>query len=118
MELQLRFNRGLVDHGPHLIDLPIPELIEHVFGEDDAPAVDVDAEKFSLRPAVEAEPACDGGRIRHQQLNVEIEVRDLCKVPLQHRAIARQTDLRSLYDTASPTNRPSLSQSCAFRQPI
>src|SRR6185437_1419907 len=88
---KLGFDRRLVDDRPHLHNLLLPEFVEHVLGKRNPLPVHIEAEKFSLRRTVEGEPARDIGRIGDQKLNVEMEVRDFIKIPLQHLAISRQS---------------------------
>src|ERR1700733_1332826 len=82
--LKLRFDRRLVDHRPDLRDSLVPEWIEHVLGKNDPPAVHRQPEKETLRPAVEAESTRDVGRIADQKFDVELEVRDLLEIALEH----------------------------------
>ena len=95
---KLGFDRRLVDNRPHLHDLLFPEFVEHVLGKRNPLPVYIEAEKFSLRRTVEGEPARDIGRIGDQKLNVEAEVRDFIKIPLQHLAMARQSDWPAVVD--------------------
>jgi hypothetical protein len=89
---ELRFDRRLVDHRPDFRDSFAPELIEDILGEDDPSAVHREIEKEALGPAVEAEPARDMGRIADQEFDVELEVRDLFEIALEHRAITGETE--------------------------
>jgi hypothetical protein len=84
---KLRFNRPLVDHRPHLHDSFVAKLIEDVLGEVDPPAVDREIEKEALRPAVEPEPARDVRRVADQEFDVELKVRDLLEIALEHSAV-------------------------------
>jgi hypothetical protein len=68
------------------------ESIAHVFGEDDPSAVHRETEKQTLRPAVEAEPARDMGRLIDNEFDVEPEVGNLLEVALEHGAIAGEPE--------------------------
>jgi hypothetical protein len=89
---KLRFDRPLVEHRPDLRDSFAPELIEDVLGEIDPPAVHRETEKQSLGLAVEAESARHMGRVADQKFDVEMEVRDLLEVALEHGAIAGEAE--------------------------
>src|ERR1700722_6576247 len=89
---KLSFDRRFVDHRPDLRDSFVAELIEDVLRENDPPAVHWETEKEALGPAVEAEPARDMGRIADQEFDVELEVRDLFEIALEHRAITGETE--------------------------
>jgi hypothetical protein len=89
---KVRFDRPLVDHRPDLRNSLVAKLIEDVLGEDDPSAVHRQAKKQTLGPAVESEPARDMGRFADHELDVELEVRDLGEIPLEHGAIAGETE--------------------------
>jgi hypothetical protein len=92
LSLKLRFDRYLVDNRPYRFDLPLVELVEHVFCKRDFASVDLKPDETSSWRAIESEAACDARRLTDQELNVEIKVRDFTKIPLQHFAITRQPD--------------------------
>jgi hypothetical protein len=90
--LKLGFDRRFVDHRPHLRNSFVAKLVEHVFGEVDALAVHRQAEKKTLRPAIEAQPARNTGRFADHEFDVELKVRDLFEIALEHRAITGEAE--------------------------
>jgi hypothetical protein len=49
-------------------------------------------EEQTLRSAVESQPASDERRFADQEFDVELKVRDLLEIALEHRAIAGETE--------------------------
>ena len=89
---KLRFDRRLIEHRPNLRDSLIAELIENVLSEVDPPAVHRETEKETLWPAVEAEPARDVRRVADQEFDVELKVRDLFEIALEHSAVTGEPE--------------------------
>ena len=90
--LKLGFNRRLVDHRPDLGNLASSELVKDVLGEDDPLAIHREAEKETLRPALESQPARNVRRFADHEFDGEPEVRDLLEIALQHGAVAGKTE--------------------------
>jgi len=90
--LKLRLDRGLVDHRPDLSNSLAAKLIEDILGEDDLFAVHRQAEEETLRPAVESKPARDVGRFADQKFDVELKIRNLLEIALQHRAVSGEAE--------------------------
>src|SRR6267142_1345220 len=82
--LKLSFDRRLVDNRPYLCNLFAAKFVDHILGEGNSLAVDMEAEERCLWRTVEAQPARDIRRIGNQYLDVEIKVRNFIKVSLQH----------------------------------
>ncbi len=61
----LSFNCSLIDYGEHRRDLALPQGVEGVLMEDDAPSAHRNAKKFTDRRAVETNPGGDIRFIRH-----------------------------------------------------
>jgi hypothetical protein len=86
--LELRLDGRLVDDRPHRLDPAVPEAVEDVLGEGDAPAAHGEAQERAPGRAVEAQPAGHVGRLDHQKLDLEAKVGDALEVVLQQVAIA------------------------------
>lgn len=88
--LDLGFDGGFIDDGPDGRDPLVAEFVKDILGEFHPAAVDRQAKEQPLGAAVETQARRDMGRIAHQQINAEPQVRDLLEILLQHLAIARQ----------------------------
>src|ERR1700759_4581255 len=88
---QLRFDRRLVDNGPHQLNLVVAE--KDVLLERNCATINWQPEQFTLGCTVEAQTACDRGRIRDQDIDLEVEVRYLFEVLLQHGPVTVEADL-------------------------
>jgi hypothetical protein len=93
IKLNLGLDRGLVYDRPHLNDLILLKLIDHVLGKEHFFAVYGKIEEFSSRRAIEANSARDVGRVGDQDLNIEEQVRNFFEILLQHLEIAGKPDL-------------------------
>ncbi len=89
---ELSFDRRLVDDRPYLRDLALPKFIENILGEANSPAVHLEPKERSLGRTIEAQPARDIRRVGHQQLDLEMKVRNFRKVFLEHLAITGQAN--------------------------
>src|SRR5882724_4986313 len=87
--LKLSFDRRLVDNRPYLCNLFTAKFVDHILGEGNSLAVDMEAEERCLWRTIEAQPARYIRRIGNQYLDVEIKVRNFIKVSLQHFEITR-----------------------------
>ena len=89
---KLRFDGRLVDHRPDLHNSLVAKLIEDVLGEIDSSAVYRQPKKEALWAAIESQPARDVRRIADHKLDVELEVRNLLEIALEHSAIAGKAE--------------------------
>ena len=107
---KLSLDRSLVDHRPDGGNLGSREFIEDVFGKRDPASIDPQTQEVAFRGAIECKAGGKTRRFADQQLNLELQIRDVCEVLT---SIARYPDSRSsrpLCLTWSSTYWPSSSQ--------
>jgi len=77
--LQLSLNPFLIDNAPNLLDLPILELIKHVFAETDASAIRVPVPQISIDRGdiVELNADCQYVVLGYHHGGDEVEIWDL-----------------------------------------
>src|SRR5690606_11057530 len=85
---KLSFDRRLVDHRPHVLDLAVLEFIENILPKRDLATVHRQVEEVGFRGDLEAESARDTGWLYDQQLDVEMQIGYLLIVAFQHRPVA------------------------------
>lgn len=70
----------------------VAKFVEHVLRKNDPLAVHWQAQEFALRRAVKSKSAPNAVHIGDQQLNFEVKIRNIGKVVLKHRPIARNAE--------------------------
>src|SRR5579875_142343 len=90
--LQLRFDGRSVDHGEHLSDLSVHQVVKGMLMKDHSPPFHMQAEEVVDRRAVEAQPGRDVSFIRQEEVDMEVKVGNLAIVRFEHGAVAVQTE--------------------------
>src|SRR5258707_6225788 len=82
--LKLSFDSRLIYNRPYLYNLLAAKFIDHILGKANSLTVYMEAKELSLWRTVKAYPARYIRRIGNQHLDIEIKVRNVIKVSLQH----------------------------------
>jgi hypothetical protein len=100
-EPHLLFDRRFIDDGKDLCDLSFSQCAEGVLMENDAPAVDWNAPELIDRRAVEPKAGSNVTLVRHDEIGVETEVRDVSVVFFEHCPISVYAECADIVDDVS-----------------